>query len=538
MPVWAQQPPDAGQTLQQQRVAPQLPRPGATVDMPPPAGSAPVVPGGPQVVVQAVQFTGNSIYSSSQLTAVLGDALGRSHDLAGLRGLAERISAHYRANGYPFARAIVPAQPMAAGRLRIDIYEGRYGKVAAQGAAAEAAQVPAAQAFLDGLKPGAVIESSTLERATLILSDQPGFKTAPIIRPGQELGTGDLEVQVSRARLFSGEVGLDNHGNRYTGQHRVRANLQWDSPFLFGDQITLRTLYSEENLWLGSLGYSAPLGASGLRGNLGYAHTYYQLGKDFANLQATGTARVSTVGVSYPLRRSQKSNLTLSATLQHKDLNDRQGVAGTDDSKASDSVPLALAFDHRDGLGGGGITYGGLTYTPGRLTLSSTLEAADVNSGRNKRGGFDKLNLDVARVQATPLAHVTLLGRVSAQWAGKNLDSSESFSLGGPYGVRAYPVGEGTGDEGWLMQLEARYALGAWSPYVLWDQGEIRVDAKPAAVATNNARSLAGAGLGLRYHQGPWSVDATVAWRTYGGQPRSDTADPQPRGWVTVGYRF
>jgi len=36
-------------------------------------------------------------------------------------------------------------------------------------------------------------------------------------------------------------------------------------------------------------------------------------------------------------------------------------------------------------------------------------------------------------------------GRVSAQWASKNLDSSQKFGLGGPNGVRAYPSGEGYG---------------------------------------------------------------------------------------------
>ena len=41
-----------------------------------------------------------------------------------------------------------------------------------------------------------------------------------------------------------------------------------------------------------------------------------------------------------------------------------------------------------------------------------------------------------------------LFGSVNAQFASKNLDSSERFSFGGPYGMRAYPIGEAPADAG------------------------------------------------------------------------------------------
>lgn len=531
----AQQQPDAGQILQQQQPAPQLPRTGPAIDVQAPA-TVQALPGGVEVTLSSVSFSGASIFNETELLATLGDFAGKSYDLAGLRGLAERVSAHYRANGYPFARAFIPQQSMAGGKLRIEVVEGRYGKVSAAGERADAAQ-----GFLAPLRPGEVISSAPLERATLILDDQPGIKAAPIIRPGQEVGTGDLDVRVERTPGFSGDVGLDNHGNRYTGEYRARANLQWDSPFLFGDQVTARLLYSSEDMWLGSVGYSLPLGSSGLRANVGYAHTYYELAKDFANLGARGTAKVSTLGLTYPIIRSQKANLTLAATYQHKRLNDRQKVAGTDDSKSSDSLPIALNFDRRDALWGGGITYGSLSYTAGHLKLGNALENTDRTSRQDTRGSFDKVNLDIARVQATPVANLVLFGRVSSQWAGDNLDSSEGFSLGGANGVRAYPSGEGNGDEGWLVQLEVRYNMGAYSPYIFHDSGRVRLNARNAglrAPASPNHRSISGEGIGLRYTRDNWNLDANVAWRSHGGEPQSDTRDRTPQFWVSAGYRF
>lgn len=532
-PAAAQQAPDAGRVLQETAppaTTPPRPSPGVAVE--PPAEDK-AAPGGPTVRIESVRFVGNTVFTEAELSAALGEVKGRTFDLAGLRALAGRITDHYRAHGYPFARALVPAQGLADGVLTLQIVEGRYGRVEAQGALAGEAQ-----GFLAGLRPGAVIEAASLERATLILSDQPGVKVAPLIRPGQEVGTGDLVVEVDRDRTFKGELGLDNHGNRYTGQTRLKANVQADSPFMLGDQFLGRLLYTDEGLWLGSASYSLPLGTSGLRGNVGYAHTYYELGKDFKNLGAHGTAKVTSLGLSYPILRSQKANLALAVSYQHKALEDRQDAVGTRNDKSSDALPIVLRFDRRDGTG---ITYGALAYTAGRLKLDAALEAADIASNTNTRGHFDKWNLDLARLQTTPISNLTLFGRFSGQWAGKNLDSSESFILGGASGVRAYPQGEGVGDEGYFVQLEARYRVGAAEPFFFYDAGRVKINAEPGGIlppVTDNTRSIAGAGLGVRYGSGPWSLETAAAWRTHGGAPTSDTQDRHPRAWLAAGYRF
>ncbi len=537
LPAFGQQPPDAGRVLQENR-SPTLtvPQPSTSISIPSQPAKE-VAPGGAAVVLKGVQFSGNSCFTEAELQQVVGDISGQSFDLAGLYGIAEKVTQHYHANGFPFARAFLPSQNVTDGVIRLEIVEGRFGKVLAQG---DTNLSNGAQRFLASLEPGAVIESYPLERAMLILNDQPGIRTMPILRPGQELGTGDLLVEVSRTPLIRGNVGLDNHGNRYTGEARMRVDLQIDSPFLLGDQITIRSLYSEEDLWLGSLGYSVPLGASGLRANASYTHTSYQLGEDFASLDAHGTAMVTNAGLSYPVIRSQQSNLTLAASWQHKKLNDRQDSAYTDNDKSSTSGVLSMSFDHRDGLGGGGITYGVASWTDGYLKLDSELEAIDRSSHNDTRGSFSKWNLDLARLQALP-ANFSLFSRLSFQWADSNLDSSEDFSLGGPNGVRAYPVGEGIGDEGWLAQIELRYKLGNFSPYLFHDAGGVRINAKPGSITpsvTDNTRSIAGSGVGVRYANDDWNADLSLAWRNHGGEPMSDTSDRRPRAWATVSYRF
>lgn len=532
----AAQAPDAGRTLQETTPALESPRvsPGISIESPSPAE---MLPGGASVTLQSVVFGGNSLYDETVLKAVLGDVAGKSYDLAGLKGLANQITTHYRANGYPFARAYIPAQPLTDGNLRIEVVEGRYGKIEARG---DATFKPHAERFLSHLQPGQVIESTALERATLILDDQPGIKVVPIIRPGQQVGTGDLDVNVERDGHAGGEIGLDNAGNRYAGRNRLRASMHIDSPFMLGDQISASGLYTEGGMWNGNVAYALPLGSDGLRANIGYAQTYYELGKEFTNLNAYGNAKVASMGLSYPVIRSQKANVMLSATYQHKALQDTQGAANTRNDKRSESLPLALQFDLRDGLGWGGITYGAFSWTHGNLNLDSVLKAADQLTA-NTAGNFDKLNLDLARLQALP-ASFTLYGRVSAQWAGGNLDSSEGFGLGGSSGVRAYPSGEAYGDEGWLTQIELRYTStmansASLSPYAFYDSGRVRINHNPWTAGANH-RSIGGAGLGVRADYRQFIADAGVAWRSHGGVPQSDSKNENPVILVSAGYRF
>lgn len=536
--TFAQQPPNAGQLLQQQRQqVPTTPRNAPELNLQAPATPV-VAPGGARVTISRISIGGATLFSEAELLAVLGAFAGKSYDLAGLRTLADRIDVVYRTAGYPFARAFVPKQSIADGLLRIEVVEGRYGRVQAVG---DADLLDATGNYLSPLQPGAPIHAKPLERIALLLGDLPGISAIPGIYPGSEPGQGNVDMRVTRSQAFTGDIGLDNHGSRFTGEHRVSANGQWNSPFTLGDQLVGSMTYSEGSMWLGSLGYSLPLGSSGLRGNVGYAQTHYQLAKDFANLKATGTAKVSILALTYPIIRSQRTNLKVAATYQHKRLNDKQQLAGTDDSKSSDSLPIALNFDHRDGLWGGGISYGTVSYTAGRLKLGSVLENTDLTSGQNTRGSFDKWNFDIARIQSTLLSNLNLFGRVTSQKAGKNMDSSEGFSLGGSNGVRAYPTGEGVGDEGWLLQLEVRYTMGQYSPYIFHDSGRVTLNANNGNLTTPanpNHRSIGGEGLGLRYNEGNWNLDANLSWRSHGGQPLSDRVDRNPRVWISAGYKF
>jgi len=466
--------------------------------------------------IKSLVIEGNTIFSEEALVKAPGFDHPIEADMEEIHQMADRITSFYRDRGYPFALAYVPEQSVQDGEVIIKVIEGCWGQITATG---DPALIAWAQRFLCGLKPGCVIEEKSLERSILILGDQPGIEVSPLMCPGEKVGTGDLEVQVTEGAKCSGQARLDNHGNRYSGEYRGELTLRMNRAFAIGDELSLRTLYTRENMWLGQLDYSFAIGYSGLRGNVGYAHTAYDLMAPYEGY--TGTAKVSKAGLSYPLIRSRKTNLALYVTGQYKDLNNELSGASYE-KKTSLSGIAGLQFDHRDSFGGGGITYGDLSVTVGDL---------DSDNAGAVQGSFTKANLEVTRLQNLSSAF-SLFVNASGQWSDSDLDSSESFTLGGANGVRAYPQGEASGSEGWLARAELRYFFGgSFAPFIFYDAGHISKD------ASTEERGIGGAGLGLRIVRGSQEVDIIAAWPTHGGPSRSDNTSA-PLIWFTLTHSF
>ena len=531
--VQAQTAPDAGQVIQETQprdIEPQ--KPSAEIELP----EQPLLetqPGGQAIELTDIRFQGNSVFNREQLLAQLDAPFEQPKDLAGLRALANRISQYYRNNGYPFARAYLPQQKLSDGELTIGVLEGRYGQVKADGALAEGVQP-----FLNhGLSEGDLIASDQLERTTLIIGDLPGVKVSPVMRPGSDTGQGNLDMQSETDDRYQANVSLDNHGNRYTGAYRAMVNVSANRLITLGDQASLTAMRTNEGMWFGSARYDMPLGYSGLRGFASYVRTDYELGtSEFEDAEITGLVDIVSAGVSYPIIRSQTSNLKLSAQLDHKNITDENGQTDIKNTKNIKALPVSLQFDHRDGLGGGGITYGAFTATVGDLTLEDDDQKTQDAATADTHGRYGKLHLDAARIQNIGQGFSAYVRGVG-QWANSNLDSSEGLSLGGPRGVRAYPQGEASGDMGWLAQIEVRYRWQSLTPYVFADKGHVitNVDRWDDS---ENTRDLAGAGLGIRVNHKAWSADLSAAWRGQGGEPQSDSEDKSPRLWGRIGYRF
>ncbi|MFT4178663.1 MAG: ShlB/FhaC/HecB family hemolysin secretion/activation protein [Thermomonas sp.] len=530
----AQSLPDAGRVLRDtERNALELP-PRQQLDIAlPDEGQATPADSGVRLRVREFRFTGNSAVGNDELAALLADLRGQELSLAQLQAAALRITRLYRERGYPLARAWLPQQEIDDGVLRIDVLEGRYGEVRVENGTHTRAT---ALRPLGNLKSGDVVESAPLEKNLLLVRDLPGVELRSTLQPGASVGTTDLVVEVLPGKRFDGSIELDNFGNYYTGEYRLGGSFNINNPLGLGDQLSLRVLGSDGDQRYGRLGWQGSMGALGTRVGVAYSAMRYELGRDFAVLDASGKADIASAWVMQPLLRSRDFTLSLSLQYDAKRLEDSIDLIGARSSKRTDVWALGLNGYGADDWMGGGLSSFALTLGAGRLDLEDPqARLIDAVTARTQ-GSYRKLNASAARLQRLGGAF-SLLAQVEAQWTGDNLDSSEKFALGGVYGVRAYPQGEAAGDKGMLARVELRYALTpGWQLAAFADHGRVRLNHRPWS-AGDNSRELSGAGLGVNWTHGGWQAALGAAWKL-GSEDALSGPDREPRLWAQLVRRF
>lgn len=533
--VLAQVPPSSGSQIQQipPAPAPQKAIPDIRIEQ----GGAPAAPGLDRVqfLIQSLRVTGQTLYSEAELIEVSGFRRGGEQTLANLRAMAARIADHYHRNGYFVAQAYLPAQDIKDGAVTITVLEGRYGKITLQNQTNLSNRL--ANGMLDGLNSGDPIAIEPLESRLLRLSDVPGVNVKSTLVPGAAVGTSDLVVDVTPAQRVTGSVEADNAGNRYTGEYRVGATVNINNPLGLGDVASLRVLTSGRGLTYGRAAYQAMFGKA--TAGVSYTALEYRLGKEFASLQAHGTAEIASIFASYPLIRSRNTNLYAMLQFDARTYQDRIDAPppSVTDKKAQVWIG-SLYGNHRDRLGAGGVSSFSLSWSAGDLDIRTPAAlAADAATARTN-GNYGKLAYSASRLQNITDS-LSLYAGLNGQVASKNLDISEKMGLGGPYAVRAYPVGEAYADEGYVVNLEARLRLPKFSERMpgqmhligFVDTGRVKINENPWT-STPNHRTLSAAGLGMTWvDYNNFTLSAYYAWKL-GNAAATSAPDKNGRLWL------
>jgi hemolysin activation/secretion protein len=524
--AFAQRAPDAGSILRDFRK--ETPPPPAPVLPPAPPGPQAPLPeeGGGRVLVKGFHIVATA-FPEPTLQDLLKDYVGRELTLSDLREAALRISEYYRQHDL-LARAIVPRQTIRDGIVEIDVLEGKLGAVTVDPASRTRLDPDVATGLVTGrATPGELLRPSQLQEGVSVLNEVPGVKATATIRPGAEPAETDADLKVEDTPLVVGSLEADNEGANFIGARRAVGNVAFNDPFGRGEQMSALALKSSGSTY-GRLAAQMPVGTSGLALGINTSYLDYKLEGPFRALDQRGYAYTFGTTAAYPIERTPRLALSAIAAFDHKQLVDR--ALGTDtDNRLADVGDVGLLATAFDTWLGGGVNNIAVRATMGNLDRSNNGTDLAIDSQTAKTDGrYGKLNASANRLQH--VAETTdLYVSFSGQLAINNLDSSEKFSLGGPYGVRAYPINEANGDEGFLTTVELRrrlpYGLGVFGFY---DLGGIVINHSPWAnwqpvAGEPNDYILQGAGVGISWTPVSFAqVKATYA-HTIGPNPGHDT---------------
>lgn len=367
-----------------------------------------------------------------------------------LQAVAATVTDAYRKAGFVVATAVIPVQDIGADRIvRLQVIEGRVGKVIVQGTAHYDPDVVAAA--LNRLQ-GRALRAQDVSSAMLYAHDLPGVSVSSVLQPGANDGETDLVLTAQEdKRPVKFDLGANNYGTDLTGQYRALAGVSWDNPLGRGDRLAASFAYAfdPESTRQGALSYSIPFSpVPGLSFLAGYARSELQVNSGvFAVLGIKGPTTNTYLGADWKFVNT--ATLQMQASFRY--LRERSQLSALGEvlsDQQFDAAELGFAMRRTD------VRWRGVD-----LVTASVRHATDDQSRQpdylypDHDSNFTVLRAAYSRLQyLAPTQRLVL--RVSGQYTRDALTPMEQFALGGPDNVRAYPLADALGDRGWAGSLE------------------------------------------------------------------------------------
>ena len=486
-------------------------------------------------LVNRFVIDGNTVFSTELLHLLVADQEGKSLGLAGLMGVAERISDYYQNHGYSLSRAIIPAQKIVDGVVRIQVVEARVGQVRLHNKSVVNDSVLHG-IITDSLKRGELVKQDGVERAILLISDLPGVSADSVVKPGGRVGESDLDINTKSINdsWFMGKGSIDNAGSVATGRNRLSTSLNWLNPLRQGDIATINTL-TASGLKYANFTYDSALTLAGMRAGGSISSLNYTLGGDMAASLSHGTAQVLSGWVKYPWMRSLNNNVSFQLQADRTNLEDDIDTVESTNIRHLTALVMSASGDHS--VDGRSTTWRVAGSTGSLVFTDPTALANDLTSG-NTQGHYSKISLNLFHLQNLTTGNDFFI-RFTAQKSSTNLDSSQKIIVGGPNSVRAYDVSTKAGDSGIDTSFELRHALGAVGSGQLqgvafYDHASVTLSANPWQNSDSNTAQLKGAGLGLN-----WTTARNTRVKFSLAKPIGATdATTKTRGWLELTSMF
>ena len=543
--------PDAGSLLRDQPKAPiVVPAQGPLVV---PAVTAPEdKDAGPKILVKGFHIQGAILISEAELVDQLKDVIGKELSFRQLQRTTTILTAYYAKKDF-LARVVLLPQDIKDGIVTIQIVEGRRGSVNinSAGSRIDAARVGR---FIDNyLAAGEVMNTAKLGEVLNVLNKQPGLAVTSALSPGKGEGDINVKVNVTERPLIVYNVNVSNYGALSTGDLQSSASVTLNNPGGRLDSASvLASLSGGTDYVRGE--YTVAVGDRGLRVGVNASNLRYHLiQSNFSALNATGTADTVGATLSYPLISRSATNLNLTGSYDEKHLLDNTTAGNTGD-RYLNVANLGLSgytMGSATSLLGSGMTSFGGSVSMGNSNQNNTSALATDTTTRKVQGDFAKLSYNAGYLRALN-SKWNLNSTLRGQFANKNLDSSEQFVLGGPNGVRAYPVGEAAGDEAWLLNLNlSRLINSNITGNLFLDAGSVLLNRNTWSgwnsgnTALPNQYLLTGMGVSLDWRFNTHNLLSVSIASPLGNNPgrgsnglNSDGSKIGPRGWLIYTAQF
>ena len=551
----AQSIPDAGALQQQlERQVPSiqsLPSVGPVAPIAPPTE----INDEAKIDISGFSFKGRTLVSEEQLQKVVQKWRNQALTLNQIRDAANAVSNEYRLHDY-VAQVIIPEQKIENGVIEFQILEVILGEISVEEGndlVPRFAPELAKQYLLKNAPENQYLRVDHLQRGIMILNETPGVNIVGTLEPGKKEGTSDFKTKLIDTAFVTGRGELNNFGSRSTGIPQAIANVNFNNISGVGDIFSLTGIANQGSSY-GQALYQIPIGYDGWRVGVTTSYLDYHTIDEFSTFGSRGNASTFGLTAYYPWIRGAQANMNFVAGYDFKSyLNLTSSPYAIISRYNENNVYAGLSGNYFDSIFGGALSYWSINGVLGNLIIGEPTQYATDIQTANIDGSFKKLTFNINRYQNIDPNISTLLISLSAQLADSNLSSSEQFYLGGPYGVRAYPVSQSGGAQGFIFTLEYQHKIPEDNVTLIafFDTGRVQQYINTwnnwqGLTNAENIYSLSGWGLGAKWAYDKYQVNAYLAFPIGNNPLYSNTGQPvnvdnrqlNPQAWIQAVMYF
>lgn len=371
-------------------------------------------------------------------------------NIKGLNSAVSEVTDFYRKNGFPAATAYLPPQKSQNGVIEIAVELGKYSRISVENNSGVKTDIINKMASC--LHQGDIVRGKQLETVLNNIIDLGGIRAGGFMRPGDAVGETELIIRVEGGQRESYVLYSENYGSKSSGRYRYGLLSNFNEMAGLGEHIGINASLSNEQQHNYGVQYDQMIAGNGTRAGINISKTDYELGSHYSSAGAVGQATtVGLYGIT-PVWKTSSSKLLVNYGWDYRKLKDELRDFDYSVEKHSNSFRLGVSGTER--LPKTAIAYDFTMYY-GHLT-GDNAHVGNIPLTVASEGNYSKALFNANIVRSLD-KQWDIFVKLQAQQASNNLDSSEQINLGGANGVRAYPQGEGSGDEGYQATAELRY---------------------------------------------------------------------------------
>lgn len=414
----------------------------------------------PRFEIMEFVVEGNTVLAVTAVERAVYPHLGPARRFDDVEAARKALEQVYRDAGYGLASVDIPEQRADTGVIRLVVSEGRVARTRVTGSRyfSQGYILERVNAAAEGQVP----HLPTLQAQLLDVNRSADRRVAPVLRPGAQRGSTEVDLNVTDSLPLHGSLSLNNQASRNTSATRLVASISYDNVAQRDHSLSLQAVVSPENLGevqVISAGYSMPRGPAGLA-----ALSFSATRSDSQVFAGVGDTRLFGKGNIFGVRRSvvlevtEQSFQLLTLSADYKDMVDRVqvGVGAGFDTPIT-YLPLSMAwtgaFRLPAGHLGGGDWQLGSTLSGGLRGLVNKQQDF-ANKRYQAQAQYFLLKMDARHNRTLPWWGLRLRAQAEVQLAPAPLISNEQMVLGGANSVRGYLEAEAVGDQGLRGSLQ------------------------------------------------------------------------------------